>query len=358
MALTAAMGSGIAGLRAFMDALNVVGNNVANVNTYGYKAGRVTFKESIYSTQSAGSASTDVTGGTNPNQIGYGSSVGTIDLDMSTQALESTGMATDVAIQGDGFFLLGNKSGVNATDLNSLMFSRVGNFKIDDDGYLTDGAGNIVYGFVPAAAEKPDGTGNMQNAPNAYASEKPSTNLVPIRLPLAALAGNQWGAKEGAAVYPGVQGGKNQEITADANVSDKCIKYENLQIDSSGKVTCTNSMTNDIVTIGYIALGSVTNPAGLTHTDGPYYQATDSAGDISISTPKSSVKGELDNGTSDISLLANSGTGVKSGFLEQSGTDLAQEFANMIIYQRGYQANTRIVTVTDTMLEELINMKR
>lgn len=356
MALTAAMGSGIAGLRAFMDALNVVGNNVANVNTYGYKAGRVTFKESIYSTQSAGSASTDVTGGTNPNQIGYGSSVGTIDLDMSTQALESTGMATDVAIQGDGFFLLGNKSGVGVDDLNSLMFSRVGNFKIDDAGYLTDGAGNIVYGFVPVSADATGAT--QQGTAGINPSNTPSTNLVPIRLPLAALAGNQWGAREGAAVYPGVQGGKNQDITANADISDKCIKYENLQIDSSGKVTCTNSMTDQIVTIGYIALGSVTNPAGLTHTDGPYYQATDSAGDISISTPKSSVKGELDNGTSDISLLANSGTGVMSGFLEQSGTDLATEFANMIIYQRGYQANTRIVTVTDTMLEELINMKR
>ena len=117
------------------------------------------------------------------------------------------------------------------------------------------------------------------------------------------------------------------------------------------------------MTIGYIALGTVTNPAGLTHTDGPYYQATDSAGDITISTPKSSVKGAMNNGqatggVAPPSLLANSGTGVKSGFLEQSGTDLAQEFANMIIYQRGYQANTRIVTVTDTMLEELINMKR
>ena len=72
----------------------------------------------------------------------------------------------------------------------------------------------------------------------------------------------------------------------------------------------------------------------------------------------------MNNGANDAAgnqppnLLANSGTGVKSGFLEQSGTDLAQEFANMIIYQRGYQANTRIVTVTDTMLEELINMKR
>ena len=361
MALTAAMGSGIAGLRAFMDALNVVGNNVANVNTYGYKAGRVTFSESIYSTQSAGSASTETTGGTNPNQIGYGSSVGTIDLDMSTQALESTGMATDVAIQGDGFFLLGNKNGVDVpAGLNSLMFSRVGNFKIDDDGYLTDGAGNIVYGFVPTTGkEDPDGNGVDDNNAAGTTMGGISTQLVPIRLPLAALEGNQWGAKEGAAVYPGVQGGKNQEITADANVSDKCIKYENLQIDSSGKVTCTNSMTDDIVTIGYIALGTVTNPAGLTHTDGPYYQATDSAGDIAIGTPKSSVTGTMNNGAAGApSLLASSGTGVKSGFLEQSGTDLAQEFANMIIYQRGYQANTRIVTVTDTMLEELINMKR
>lgn len=365
MALTAAMGSGIAGLRAFMDALNVVGNNVANVNTYGYKAGRVTFKESIYSTQSAGSASTNTTGGTNPNQIGYGSNVGTIDLDMSTQALESTGMATDVAIQGDGFFLLGNKSGVGVDDLNSLMFSRVGNFKIDDAGYLTDGAGNIVYGFVMTTGTA-NAAGGASNAAAGTTAGAVSTQLVPIRLPLAHTgdAGQTPPIPEGAAVYPGVNGATNVAPTpGNPGATNSCIKYENLQIDSSGKVTCTNSMTDQIVTIGYIALGSVTNPAGLTHTDGPYYQATDSAGDIAISTPKSSVKGAMNNGqatggVAPPSLLANSGTGVMSGFLEQSGTDLATEFANMIIYQRGYQANTRIVTVTDTMLEELINMKR
>lgn len=369
MALTAAMGSGIAGLRAFMDALNVVGNNVANVNTYGYKAGRVTFKESIYSTQSAGSASTNTTGGTNPNQIGYGSSVGTIDLDMSTQALESTGMATDVAIQGDGFFLLGDKNGVGVDGLNSLMFSRVGNFKIDDDGYLTDGAGNIVYGFVMTTGAQNtnaagENNGAQTSAPGTSAGVV-STQLVPIRLPLAGDGTN--GADEGAAIYPGVKGdGTNDPVVVGttAGATNSCIKYENLQIDNSGKVTCTNSMTDEIVTIGYIALGSVTNPAGLTHTDGPYYQATDSAGDIAISTPKSSLTGQLNNGVLPAgvatlpSLLASSGTGVMSGYLEQSGTDLAQEFANMIIYQRGYQANTRIVTVTDTMLEELINMKR
>ena len=72
MALTGAMSAGISGLKAHMDALNVVGNNVANVNTQGYKPGRVTFKESIYSTQSAGSAGTTTVGGTNPRQTGYG----------------------------------------------------------------------------------------------------------------------------------------------------------------------------------------------------------------------------------------------------------------------------------------------
>ena len=91
MALTGAMSAGISGLKAHMDALNVVGNNVANVNTQGYKPGRVTFMESIYSTQSAGSAGTATVGGTNPRQTGYGVGIGTIDLDMSSQSLDSTG---------------------------------------------------------------------------------------------------------------------------------------------------------------------------------------------------------------------------------------------------------------------------
>lgn len=94
MALTGAMSAGISGLKAHMDALNVVGNNVANVNTQGYKPGRVTFMESIYSTQSAGSAGTATVGGTNPRQTGYGVGIGTIDLDMSSRSLDSTGRGT------------------------------------------------------------------------------------------------------------------------------------------------------------------------------------------------------------------------------------------------------------------------
>ena len=149
MALTGAMSAGISGLKAHMDALNVVGNNVANVNTQGYKPGRVTFKESIYSTQSAGSAGTTTVGGTNPQQIGYGVGVGTIDLDMSSQSLDSTGRGMDCAIQGDGFFLVGDKThDIDSMDaLKGLTLTRVGNFEFRD-GYLTDGQGNVVYGFI------------------------------------------------------------------------------------------------------------------------------------------------------------------------------------------------------------------
>ena len=357
MAWTGAMSAGISGLKAHMEALNVVGNNVANVNTYGYKAGRVTFRESIYSTQSAGSAGTDTVGGTNPRQTGYGTSVGTIDLDMTSQSLESTGLPLDCAIQGDGFFLVGPKNLDFTTqdDFKSLYLSRVGDFRFDADGYLVDGGGNVVYGFLT--------TSNTQGAAGTTAGTT-STVLVPIRLPLAAVADNNLGAEVGATVYPGMgDPGDNANVAPDADDVGDPINYTSLQIDENGRITCVNDDTKDPVVVGYIAIGKVENPNGLTHTQECYYTAGDAAGDISVSAPNSAVTGNLNNQTDDDApegtrLLGGSQTSIMTGFLEQSGTDLATEFANMIVYQRGYQANTRIITVTDSMLEELVNIKR
>lgn len=360
MALTGAMSAGISGLKAHMEALNTVGNNVANVNTYGYKAGRVTFRESIYSTQSAGSAGTVTMGGTNPRQTGYGTSVGTIDLDMTSQALESTGFPLDCAIQGDGFFLVGPKTldFTNKEDFKSLSLSRVGDFKFDADGYLVDGGGNVVYGFLT--------TSGVEDTPGTTAGTV-STVLVPIRLPFAAVEGNGLNAEVGAAVYPGLGAAGATTNTApdpgDVGANPDTINYTSLQIDENGRITCVNDDTKDPVVVGYIAIGKVENPNGLTHTQECYYTAGDAAGDISISAPNSAVTGNLNNQTPDdapegTQLLGGSQTSLMTGFLEQSGTDLATEFANMIIYQRGYQANTRIITVTDTMLEELVNLKR
>lgn len=393
MALSGAMSTGISGLKAHMDALSVVGNNVANVNTYGYKAGRVTFKESIYSTIAAGSAGTPNVGGTNPQQIGYGTSIGTIDLDMSTGSLESTGRALDCMINGDGFFMVGGKNPTYPVDPESLQLTRVGDLKVDANGYLTDGAGNIVYGFVTCNANV-DANGDPTDIKSTNAGTNgnaTSTQLVPIRLPLAAKGTENVTPplQAGTAIYPGVTGvdadgnlvdadlttneGKNNYLlpNAAAELDDtyECISYTGLSIDKTGKITCTNGKTEEPVTVGYIAIATFTNPAGLTKTDGPYYQVGGgSAGAMTINTAGGVLDNQyLNNRTADPDDAANTppesellgkGSDIMSSFLEGSTTDLATEFANMIVYQKGYQANTRIVTVTDTMLEELINMKR
>ena len=373
MAMTGAMSAAIAGLKTHMQALNVVGNNIANVNTYGYKAQRITFKESIYNTLSAGSEGTDVMGSTNPQQIGYGCQVGTIDLDMSTGDLSATGRDLDCAIKGDGFFMVGPKDlDINSPDaLKKLKYTRVGDFEFRD-GYLTDGQGNVVYGFLTSNInENADVEDGIQKPADAAGTTvgNISTDLVPIRLPMKS---NKTG-EEGKAVYVGVGAdGKNIDPD-DANSGydpatdlNGFIEYENLRIDANGKITCNNKDTGDPVVVGYIALGSVENNGGVLHLDGPYYEAGDAAGDVTVSTPNSAVTGYLRNGLiqaggdvdPDTMLAGKSGVGLMTSFLEGSGTDLATEFSNMIIYQRGYQANTRIVTVTDTMLEELVNMKR
>ena len=368
MAMTGAMSAAISGLKTHMQALNVVGNNIANVNTYGYKAQRITFKESIYNTLSAGSAGTATAGGTNPQQIGYGCSVGTIDLDMSSGDLDPTGRPLDCAIRGDGFFLVGDKTTqINSADaVKGLKLTRVGNFDFKD-GYLVDGQGNVVYGFLMSSVTDP-----ANNAGDAGTTMGDiSTALVPIRLPMKSVGNGNPGDADyvapGDAVYVGVDGDTGANVEPDPDTVNGYIDYENLTIDESGKITCTNKDTGLPVVVGYIAMGSVDNPNGVLHSDGPYYSAGDAAGDITVSTGNSAVTGYLNNGrienddgdTDPATMLsAKSGTKIMTSFLEQSSTDLATEFANMIIYQRGYQANTRIVTVTDTMLEELVNIKR
>ena len=105
------MYAAIGGLKSHMSKLNVIGNNIANVNTYAFKAGRMTFQESIYATSRAGSNGGVTAGGNNPSQIGYGCSVGSIDLNMSPSTYAPTGIGLDCMLQGEGFFLVGDKDG-------------------------------------------------------------------------------------------------------------------------------------------------------------------------------------------------------------------------------------------------------
>ena len=140
------------------------------------------------------------------------------------------------------------------------------------------------------------------------------------------------------------------------------VNTDSIKIDAGGKIVGT-TVDGDTVVIGNLALGKVDNSAGLTHVSGPYYQALSGAGKLHITCPNNIGTGYLDNVpadqvTDDSVEISKTIDTLLSGFLEGSSTDLATEFSDMITTQRGYQANTRIITVTDSMLEELVNIKR
>lgn len=388
--MTGAMNAAIAGLKAHMNKLNVLGNNIANVNTYGYKPGRVVFQDSLYTTMTAGSDGNPTTGGINPSQIGYGVQIGSIDLDMAAGDYSPTGRALDTYIDGDGFFLVGGKDTANVISYNdpeslkSLTLTRVGTFGFDPDGYLVDNNGNCVYGFRCIGYETAD-----DGTKKAVFSDQ----LVPLRLP-------GYGEKVNDGAQPGDEpeyevkwptdgrltdngdGTYTYDETAQATSLGEAIdattreEYDRVVLDGisidpgTGAITGTVKDSDETITIGYIALGVVDNPNGVTHQSGPYYKAEGGAGGLNVTTIGGisetiridHVNGSLADDQDDLPdsmRVGSSGTTeLITGGLEMSKTDLSTEITEMITTQRGYQANTRIVTVTDSMLEELVNMKR
>ena len=311
------MFSGVSGLRAHQSKMDVIGNNIANVNTFGYKAGRATFKESIYQTVSGSSDGTDTFGGKNPSQIGYGSQIGSIDLMFSSGSYAPTDSPTDCMIDGNGFFLVGSKNlagenGIVAgqdpnvdSQLNQLILTRVGDFRFDGDGYLVDSNSNVVYGFVPE-----------EEITDPIISDAVGAVLKPIRIP-----------------------DKDGSMASDS--TEARMNINSIRIDDNGNVIGINAADNKPITIAKIGVANVANPNALEKSRGPYYKIVSNAGNAV-------AFGAGDGGTG---MLMSNG-------LEMANVDLAKEFSEMITTQRGFQANTRIITVSDEMIQELISMKR
>ncbi len=376
--MTGAMYAAVSGLRTHMQFMNVIGNNISNVNTNGYKAARYIFNEALYTNVKSGSNSTMTRGGTNPAQIGYGTGVGTIDLDMSTKNYTPTGRPGDITIDGDGFLLVGDKDlgpFSSAEDAKALYLTRLGNLGFDEDGWLVDGNGNSVYGWLEVQVEGQ--TGGTQNPTDEDASKQNTVTsrvLTAIRLPMVASDGSAVfpkiengklvEAEEGSSVEQGTGAGGNDEV----KVLGRRILLDSLTIAKNGQITGVSKDDKSVITIGYIAIGQVDNPNGVTHMEGHYYQALDGSGNLHIASIGGVVKPtnkmtesekEAAKDLSDGLEIENSGkTEFVPNGLESSGTELATEISNMIMMQRGYQANTRIITVTDSMLEELVNIKR
>ena len=138
-----ALYSGVAGLKAHQTKMDVIGNNISNVNTYGYKAQRTIFSDVFYQTVSSATAGTASSGGTNPSSIGYGSQLAAIQTQMSQSSMQSTGYGLDVAITGEGFFQVMDSDG-------NIFYTKAGILDYDSNGYLTDVNGNFVLGSAKA----------------------------------------------------------------------------------------------------------------------------------------------------------------------------------------------------------------
>lgn len=328
------MYAAVAGLKSHQTKMDVISNNIANVNTWGFKSQTTSFKDSMYQNNTVGSAGAvgvGSAGGTNTSQIGFGVNVGAISVNYTTGAWSPTGRSLDCMINGSGFFLVGPMQDGSKTDngtdtvagikgdslaSSNLKLSKVGIFAVDGNGYLVDDQGNYVYGY--------QGTWDDTNKSWKIDSSSENARLVPIRIPSKSTK---------------LENGNVSHPAEGTDENSKRPIINTYKIGDDGKIVGTTE-TGDIVTIGQIAVASVENVNGLEHDQGYYY------------TPGANV-GKISGGATTIS------TGkILSGYLEMSNVDLAKEMSDMITTQRGYQANTKIITVTDEMLSELVSMKR
>lgn len=266
--------SGVSGLKAHQTKMDVIGNNVANVNTYGYKANRVAFSDVFSQTVSTGSGANDdgTLGGTNSKQIGLGVQTAAINTNWNTGSAQATENQLNVMLTGDGFFCI-----IDPSDEENVFYTRVGNFELDNEG-------NLVL----------SGLGYM------------------------------------------VQSVDEDVIQVEEGVTD-------VAIDQLGNITGLDA-DGQIVEIAQLRVVNFDNPSGLDKEGNSLFRQGNNSGE------------PLED---DDQIAGNNGTGLlKAGYLEMSNVSLADEFTDMIVTQRGYQANSRVITVSDTLLEELINLKR
>jgi len=176
-----AMFAAISGLKAHQVMLDVTANDIANVNTLGYKGSRMTFRDELAQLQRGGAAPGAGQGGTNAEQIGLGATVGSVDNNMTGGALQTTGNPLDVAISGSGWFRVGNSTAPAVP--TTVEYTRAGNFTTNDAGYLTTQDGEYVIGRAPAAGGGPSTTDALIQIPpgssNVSVGQDGSVSYIP-----------------------------------------------------------------------------------------------------------------------------------------------------------------------------------
>ena len=276
--------TGVSGLQQFQEDLQVIGNNIANVNTIGYKSESMDFEDQL---------SQNLANGANPMQIGEGVTAGAIDSDFSQGTINTTGGTTQLAINGNGYFVVKDASS------GASYVTRDGEFNLDDNGYLVTANGDRVQGYTGTAPYSSASTiGDLQvNSATAIAALGDTTTPAPT-------------------------------IT-------------NYSSDPSGQINVTLS-DGTSGAIGQLVLQDFTNPQGLMNQGNNLYSYSSTAGPLTApAAPNSGMLGQI-----------------QSGALESSNVDLATQMADLITAQRAFEANAKMITTSDEILQDLINLKR
>ncbi|PLX33129.1 MAG: flagellar basal body rod protein FlgG [Clostridiales bacterium] len=302
--------SGVSGMRSNQVKMDVIGNNIANVNTTAFKSGRARFQDLFSQTlSSAQMPSDDGRGGINPKQVGLGVSVAAIDTVMSGGALQPTGRELDFAIEGEGFFVVSQDV---AGDMK--RYTRDGAFFTDYEGNLVNAEGLRVMGYD---ADGLTATGD----PLVYSHDTSDVITIPTDT-------------DDSAALVSICIPNEMEVGVDT------VSLETFSIDGSGLIQGIYS-DGEVYSLGQIGIGKFKNPGGLDKLGGNTYLDSRNSGDLEVG-----VANEGGFGT------------IRQGVVEMSNVDLANEFTEMIITSRAYQANSRTISTSDEMLQELLNLKR
>jgi flagellar hook protein FlgE len=413
----------ISGMKANGTSLSVIGDNIANMNTIGYKASRISFGDVMSQT---------LTSGTSSSQIGRGVLVSDISPLFTQGSFESTGNALDLAVDGDGFFIV--------RDVSGIYYTRAGQFTLDKDGFIVDPNGLKVQGYQYTTAGQLTGilgdidvskfnnstapTANVNisanidsrsvEIPTGFDITNPSStshfssvvtvydslgNARHITLYFTKVSGNQW--QWNAVVEANDSASGNTEIQASGTMTFDSTGALVTLTSSTGTVVGTS--TQEVFNFG----GGATPNQPITINFQNFTQFASESSTIFQSQdgfPAGTLKGlsisqegvisgiftngqikpiaqlalakfmaptqltkfgrnlyteSFDSGVAIIGTPNNSGLGrVLSNTLELSNVDLAEEFVRMISAQRGFQANSRIITTTDELMQELVNLKR
>ncbi|MBU3176402.1 flagellar hook-basal body complex protein [Clostridium estertheticum] len=323
--------AGISGMKVNQTKLDIIANNIANVGTTAFKGSRVRFQDMVSQSMSDASSSSTNTGGVNGKQVGLGVQIAGIDTMVGQGMMQPTSRNLDVAMDGEGYLIVANGpiDGTIPVDDKHTMgtstldtsYTRDGALTLDDAGHLLTSDGLRVMGYAIGATTY-DATTGVPTIKFVDANDKAIKavdGLIPLSIP------NEMEGKDGS-----------------------LHKVKSFSIEKDGTIKATLD-GGGIAAIGQIAMASFNNPAGLSKVGKNLYTSTSNSG---VAVVRSGLGAETanDNSKAYASML--------SGMLEMSNVDLAEQFTDMIVASRAFQAMGKTITTGDEILQDIIGLKR